>query len=69
MTETTIRWGVIGTANIAKKNVRSILQAGNAELVAVASRTIDRARTWAVENALGSNVTLYGSYQRLLDDP
>ena len=35
------RWGIIGTANIARKNWKAIRNSGNSTLVAVASR--DRA--------------------------
>lgn len=37
------RWGILGTAGIARKNWQAIRDAGNAELVAVASRGIERA--------------------------
>ena len=39
---TTCRWGILGTANIARKNWRAIRNAGNSTLTAVASR--DRAK-------------------------
>jgi predicted dehydrogenase len=42
MSKASCRWGILGTANIARKNWKAIRKAGNAELVAVASR--DRAR-------------------------
>jgi predicted dehydrogenase len=38
------RWGILGTANIAQKNWKAIRNAGNSRLVAVASRSTDRAR-------------------------
>lgn len=37
------RWGIIGTAGIAKKNARAICDSGHGLLVAVGSRDIDRA--------------------------
>lgn len=37
------RWGIMGTAGIARKNWRAMWHAENADLVAVASRTADRA--------------------------
>ena len=43
---TTCRWGILGTANIARKNWQAIRNAGNSTLVAVASR--DRAKAAAV---------------------
>lgn len=38
------RWGILGTAGIARKNWKAIRLAGNAELIAVASRDGGRAR-------------------------
>jgi predicted dehydrogenase len=38
------RWGILGTAGIARKNWQAIARAGNATLTAVASRTPERAR-------------------------
>jgi len=38
------RWGILGTAGIARKNWKAISLAGNASLTAVASRTLERSR-------------------------
>jgi predicted dehydrogenase len=38
------RWGILGTATIARKNWQAIRRSGNGRVVAVASRTADRAR-------------------------
>jgi predicted dehydrogenase len=38
------RWGILGTANIARKNWKAIRNSGNSTLTAVASRSADRAR-------------------------
>jgi predicted dehydrogenase len=40
------RWGILGTSQIAHKNWRAIHEAGNARLVAVASRDAHRARVF-----------------------
>ncbi|ORM70308.1 Gfo/Idh/MocA family protein [Pantoea rwandensis] len=40
---TKCRWGILGTASIARKNWHAILNAGNGRLVAVASRFINKA--------------------------
>lgn len=40
----TCRWGILGTAGIARKNWQAIRLAGNAALVAVASRSRERSR-------------------------
>jgi predicted dehydrogenase len=43
------RWGILGTAGIARKNWQAIALAGNARLAAVASRSLDRSRQWIGE--------------------
>ena len=49
MTQSFCRWGILGTATIARKNWHSIYNAGNSQLVAVASRTIERAQQYIAE--------------------
>ena len=39
------RWGILGTANIARKNWKAIRLSENATLVAVGSRDAAKART------------------------
>ena len=43
------RWGILGAANIARKNWQAIRDAGNATLVAVASREVRRAQAFVDE--------------------
>jgi predicted dehydrogenase len=43
------RWGILGTANIARKNWRAIRNAGNATLTAVASRDSAKAKKFIDE--------------------
>ncbi|KAG6397575.1 hypothetical protein SASPL_143744 [Salvia splendens] len=64
-----IRFGIMGCAEIARKISRAILLSPNAALVAVASRSIDKASQFAARNKLPENVKLYGSYGEVLDDP
>lgn len=60
-----VRWGILSTANIATKVARAINLAENAELVAIASRTEERATAWAQKH----NVPIaYGNYDALLSD-
>ncbi len=47
--DTTCRWGILGTAGIARKNWQSIKYATNGELIAVASRNVERAETFIDE--------------------
>lgn len=49
MTNTHCRWGILGAAFIARKNWQSIRDAGNATLIAVASRDLVRAQAFIDE--------------------
>lgn len=49
MTKRHCRWGILGTAGIARKNWRAIRNSGNGTLVGVASRTADRAAQYIDE--------------------
>src|SRR5437588_7218122 len=62
-----IRWGVIGTANIARVAVIPAIQSSrNGIVLGVASRSAVRARDYA--DSLGIE-RAYGSYQEMLADP
>ncbi len=61
-----VRWGILSTANIATKLARAINLADGAELMAIASRTEERAKRWASEHGVK---TAYGNYAALLEDP
>ncbi|HHU74765.1 MAG TPA: Gfo/Idh/MocA family oxidoreductase [Clostridiales bacterium] len=62
----TIRWGIIGTGNISSTFAKAVTSLEGAKLVAVASRSQERANEFAekfhIEKA-------YGSYQELALDP
>ena len=60
-----VKWGVMGTADIATKVGAAIDRASNAELIAVASRSQDRADAWANDHGVERS---YGSYDALLED-
>jgi predicted dehydrogenase len=63
----TLRWGILGTGGIAKKFVEGLQQiADRCPVVAVGSRSLDSARTFA---ATVPGCRAHGSYQALLDDP
>ncbi|KAK3426440.1 hypothetical protein EUGRSUZ_F02894 [Eucalyptus grandis] len=64
-----VRFGIIGCAGIARKLCRAIALAPNATLHALASRSIEKARSFAAANGLSGAVKLYGSYGDVLDDP
>ncbi len=62
-----IRWGFLSTANIGRTRVApAIQQSSNGEIVAVASRSLDKAQEFADELNIP---TAYGSYEELLADP
>jgi predicted dehydrogenase len=62
-----VRWGVLGVANIATKKVIPAMQKGErSEIVAIASRSLERARQAAEELGIAK---AYGSYEELLADP
>eukprot|EP01035_Chromulina_nebulosa_P024284 gene24284-31578_t len=76
-----MRWGVLGCANIAKKNVRAILQAGKefnspSELIAVASRNLEKGHAFIrtlvdmgiLSSSEGGKVKVYDSYDDLISD-
>lgn len=62
------RWGILGTANIANKNIPAIRRLSRevAEVVAVASRTLERAQEFAKKHDISK---AYGTYEELLNDP
>ena len=61
-----IRWGLLSTAAINDWLIGPMRQAARSELVAVASRTTQRARAYASEWGIPR---AYGSYEELLADP
>ncbi len=63
----TMRWGILGTAKIARTSIIPALRrTEHCELAAVASRDMDRAVAIAGEFEIPR---AYGSYEELLDDP
>lgn len=67
------RWGILGTAGIARKNWQAMALSGNSAVTAVASRTLERSRRFTAECQaacpLPSEPTAVGSYAELLDRP
>lgn len=67
MTDRKVRWGIIGTAGIARNAfIPAAKAAHNAVVLGVASRDAARARQYADENGIERS---YGSYEDLLADP
>ncbi|XP_015868522.3 uncharacterized oxidoreductase At4g09670 [Ziziphus jujuba] len=66
----TIRFGIIGCAQIARKVIRAISLASRATLHAIGSRSIEKAQKFAALCGLSETlVKVYGSYDQVLDDP
>ncbi|HTW01513.1 MAG TPA: Gfo/Idh/MocA family oxidoreductase [Streptosporangiaceae bacterium] len=61
-----VRWGIIGTANIARAQFLPGLREAGAEAAAVAGRDLPRAEQFAEANQIARAVE---GYQRLIDDP
>lgn len=69
MAEAPCRWGILGAANIARKNWKAIRNAGNAVLIAVASRDRARAQRFIDECQAEAPLTpapVAASYEELL---
>ena len=61
---TPVRYGIIGCAGIAQKNIRAIKISPNSVLVALASSDFEKATAFARDNDVDTSVCrLYGSYQ------
>ena len=61
----TVRWGVHKTARIATKVSSAINSTPGAELLAIGSRSLDRANQWAQQHGASQS---YASYQEVLED-
>lgn len=62
----TIGWGILGPGSIARKFAQALQEAQGAELVAVGSRDLGRARAFASEFGFQQ---AYGRYEDLAADP
>jgi predicted dehydrogenase len=61
-----LRWGILGTGNIARQFAEGLADAHRGELAAVGSRSEQTARAFADTHAIPAG---HGSYQKLLEDP
>jgi predicted dehydrogenase len=70
MTNKPIRWGILGTAQIARKNWHAIYNTGDATVTAVASRDKARSSQFIADcqaaKPMASVPEAYGSYEELL---
>src|SRR3712207_6531638 len=61
-----IRWGIVGPGRIAENVVKDFAVVDGARAVAVASRSLDRAKDFATRHGIER---AHGSYAEILDDP
>lgn len=65
-----IRWGILGAADIARKNWKAIRNSGNGIVTAVASRDVKRAQQFIDEcqasAPMGGEVKAFGNYNELI---
>jgi predicted dehydrogenase len=61
----TVRWGVVGPGRIAAKVVADFGHVPGAEVVAVASRSAERAQAFATEHGIAR---AHGSYRAIVED-
>jgi len=68
-----LRWGILGTARIARKNWKAIRHSGNSLVTAVASRDLNRARRFVEEcqrsEPFERPPEVFGSYEKLILSP
>jgi predicted dehydrogenase len=73
MSKGNIRWGILGTANIARKNWKAIQLTGNSTVTGVASRDLERSRQFIrdcqTQAPMQSEPQAFGSYEKLLESP
>jgi len=61
-----VRWGILGSGNIANTFVKDVAYASNAVVQAIASRSLESASEFALKYSIPS---AYGSYAELYQDP
>lgn len=61
----TLRWGILGTGNIANQFARGVAASQRSRISAVGSRSMESARQYAASHGIAS---AYGSYDDLLTD-
>lgn len=68
-----LRWGILGAADIARKNWKAIRNSGNGIVTAVASRGMERARKFIAEceshTPMGAPVQAFPTYEELIASP
>ena len=63
---TALNWGLLGTARINRALIPPLRASSRSQLVAVASRSLDKARSYAEQCGIPR---AFGSYEEMLSDP
>jgi predicted dehydrogenase len=66
LTSDTVRWGIVGPGRIATGVAQDFAYVPNASLLAVGSRSAERAKSFAAEHGIER---AYGSYPEIMADP
>lgn len=66
MTQSTFGWGILGAGRIAGRFAEEVKLLDQARLVAVGSRSLDKAQAFADDNGVER---AYGSYLDMVNDP
>src|SRR3972149_5326031 len=66
MTDRNLRWGMLSTARIHRALIPPLRASPRNELLAVASRDLDRAKAYAKESSIPR---AFGTYEAMLADP
>ncbi|CAA3029237.1 uncharacterized oxidoreductase At4g09670-like [Olea europaea subsp. europaea] len=64
-----VRFGILGCANIARKVSRAMILSPNSTIVAIGSRSLEKAANFAKNNGFPVSAKAYGSYDAVLEDP
>jgi predicted dehydrogenase len=66
MSKTTIKWGILGTHKISETMAEAIQASSSSTLLAIGSRSLDKAKTFANQYAIPK---IYDDYHALIKDP
>ncbi|GJP51814.1 hypothetical protein CLOM_g10948 [Closterium sp. NIES-68] len=64
-----VRFGILGTAKIARKVIRAMLHVSGVVPYAIGSRSYERAAQFAKEVGMADDAAIYGSYADVIADP
>ena len=66
------RWGFLGTGRVTNRMTQALLQSRSSSIVAIASRSMERAHQWIIQQHLhesGLGILAMGNYHELIHTP